>query len=281
MFGDFLYIFSEKYHTDIIFDLYNINNIPRKGRSEMALTNIKSDTYIHLDAEKKDNSEHEEDQSADGMYGLISTGGNPAILRTAMQFQQIMLLYEGAVQQVKNKLDILSKEFHINNNRNPIDSIRYRIKEPMSIAEKLNRKGYEVTLDNMVNKLDDIAGIRVVCPFISDVYAVADMLTKQDDIRLIEKKDYVENPKGNGYRSLHLVLEVMVFLSDRKQPVRVEVQIRTIAMNFWASLEHQLRYKSHSEISESISEDLKECAEIIALTDKRMQRIKEQIDEVD
>lgn len=249
----------------------------------MAIANVKSEVYLELDTEKRQTADvscQPETNSAN-VYGIMTADGNPAILQTAMQFQQIMLLYEGAVQQVKNKLDILSKEFHINNNRNPIDSIRYRIKEPMSIAEKLSRKGMDVTLENMVTKLNDIAGIRVVCPFISDVYTVADMLIMQDDIRLVEKKDYVENPKENGYRSLHLVLEVMVFLSDRKQPVRVEVQIRTIAMNFWASLEHQLRYKSSSEISESISEDLKECAEIIALTDKRMQRIKEQIDEVD
>lgn len=194
-------------------------------------------------------------------------------VEVALQFQHLMMLYEGVIQQIKTKLEILDNEFLVKSNRNPIESVKTRIKSPMSIADKLQSKGYELSIPSMVQNLNDIAGIRVICPFISDIYAVLDMLVSQDDITLISKKDYIKNPKKNGYRSLHLVLEVPVFLSDRKQSVKVEVQIRTIAMNFWASLEHQLRYKSENDVPPNISQDLKDCAIIIADTDMKMQQI--------
>lgn len=143
----------------------------------------------------------------------------------------------------------------------------------MSIAEKLQRKGLPVTIDNMVNKLYDIAGIRVTCPFISDVYHVTQMLLSQDDITLVELKDYIKNPKENGYRSLHLIVKVGVFFSDQRREIPVEIQIRTIAMDFWASLEHQLHYKKDYKMPDDICSELKSCADVIASTDERMQAL--------
>ncbi|MBP3506677.1 MAG: GTP pyrophosphokinase family protein, partial [Lachnospiraceae bacterium] len=167
--------------------------------------------------------------------------------------------------------------FSVRYQRNPISFIKTRIKSPDSILKKLQSKGYEISLESIHYNLHDVAGIRVICSFIDDIYEVARMLTSQDDIILIETKDYIQNPKENGYRSLHLIVEVPVFMSDRKQPMQVEVQIRTIAMDFWASLDHQLRYKKDLENAEQISADLKECADIITATDQRMQIIKYQI----
>lgn len=200
--------------------------------------------------------------------------GNPnAILDYAMQFQQLLMMYESGIKQVTTKFEILENEFESKHERNPIETITSRIKEPMSIAEKLQRKGLPVTIDNMVNKLYDIAGIRVTCPFISDVYHVTQMLLSQDDITLVELKDYIKNPKENGYRSLHLIVKVGVFFSDQRREIPVEIQIRTIAMDFWASLEHQLHYKKDYKMPEDICSELKSCADVIASTDERMQAL--------
>lgn len=207
-------------------------------------------------------------------YDTFKQTNNPdSFMETALQFQQLMVLYEGGAQQVKTKLEILNKEFHLKSNRNPIESVKCRIKDPASITDKLQRAGLEVSLPSMIQNLNDIAGIRVICPFIHDIYAVSKMLLKQDDVTLIKMKDYIKDPKENGYRSLHMVLEIPVFLSDRQQAVKVEVQIRTIAMDFWASLEHQLRYKTEGDIPPNIIQDLKDCAEVIATTDMKMQQI--------
>lgn len=214
-------------------------------------------------------------QAADDNRDLLS---NPnAILDTAMQFQQLLMLYESGIKQITTKLEILEDEFESKHERNPIETITSRIKEPMSIAEKLQRKGLPVTIDNMVTKLYDIAGIRVTCPFISDVYHVTQMLLSHDDITLVELKDYIKEPKENGYRSLHIIVKVGVFFSDQKREIPVEIQIRTIAMDFWASLEHQLHYKKDYEMPANISEELKSCADIIANTDERMQAIAKNI----
>lgn len=214
-------------------------------------------------------------QAADDNRGLFD---NPnAILDTAMQFQQLLMLYESGIKQITTKLEILEDEFESKHERNPIETITSRIKEPMSIAEKLQRKGLSVTIDNMVSKLYDIAGIRVTCPFISDVYHVTQMLLAQDDITLVELKDYIKEPKKNGYRSLHIIVKVGVFFSDQHREIPVEVQIRTIAMDFWASLEHQLHYKKDYDMPANISEELKSCADIIAATDERMQNLAKNI----
>jgi putative GTP pyrophosphokinase len=196
-----------------------------------------------------------------------------AIMATALQFQQLFMLYESGIKQITTKLEILDDEFASKHQRNPIENITSRIKEPVSIAEKLQRKGLAVTIDNMVNRLYDIAGIRVTCPFISDVYHVMQMLLQQDDIELIELKDYIKSPKASGYRSLHAVVKVGVYFSDQKRDIPVEIQIRTIAMDFWASLEHQLHYKKDFKMPANVDEELRSIAETITQTDRRMQEL--------
>ena len=207
----------------------------------------------------------------------LSEHDEEQLIESAMQLQQVMLLYEAGIREIKTKLDILSDESRISGKPNPIDSIKSRIKTPRSIIGKLKRRGYPISLQSMMENLNDIGGIRVICPFIEDIYTVADMLMRQDDLTLLEKKDYVRSPKPNGYRSLHLILEVPIFLSEATKPVRIELQLRTIAMDFWASLEHQLRYKSDIEVPPQISDDLKACADVIAATDEEMQRIAKEL----
>ena len=207
----------------------------------------------------------------------LSEHDEEQLIESAMQLQQVMLLYEAGIREIKTKLDILSDESRISGKPNPIDSIKSRIKTPRSIIGKLKRRGYPISLQSMMENLNDIGGIRVICPFIEDIYTVADMLMRQDDLTLLEKKDYIRSPKPNGYRSLHLILEVPIFLSEATKPVRIELQLRTIAMDFWASLEHQLRYKSDIEVSPQISDDLKACADVIAATDEEMQRIAKEL----
>ena len=171
----------------------------------------------------------------------------------------------------------LNEQFSLEYDRNPIESIKTRVKSLDGIVRKVRRKNIPLTLSAIEQNINDIAGIRVVCSFPEDIYLLADCLLQQDDIRLIEQKDYIKHPKENGYRSLHLILEVPIFLAERTQPVRIELQIRTMAMDFWASLEHQLRYKSDVEIPEHVSDDLKKCADVIAETDQEMQRIAKEL----
>lgn len=191
----------------------------------------------------------------------------------AARLDEFMLVYEAAVSTVKTKLQILNSEFQCRNDRNPIENVKSRIKSPNSIIDKLIRKGLDPTFQNMVEFVHDIAGIRVICPFISDVYEVSQMLTSQSDIQVVEIKDYIKNPKPNGYRSLHIIITVTVCFSDRIQQVPVELQFRTIAMNFWASLEHQLRYKKQVDFTEQMQDELLECANLMADADGRMQKL--------
>ncbi len=216
-------------------------------------------------------------KTAEDNKKLLANPG--AILDMAMQFQQLLMMYESAVKQITTKFEILESEFESKHERNPIENISSRIKEPLSIAEKLQRKGLSVTIDNMVNKLYDIAGIRVTCPFISDVYHVAKMLLQQDDVKLIEMKDYIKNPKPSGYRSLHVIVKVGVYFSDEKREIPVEIQIRTIAMDFWAALEHQLHYKKDYTMPADVKKELKSCADTIHNTDLRMQEIAKNLPE--
>lgn len=195
----------------------------------------------------------------------------------AIQFRELMMMYNCAIREVRTKLEVLNDELSIRNSRNPIEFIESRIKRPLSIVDKLKRYGEPVNVEFIERSLNDVAGIRVICPFIDDIYSVADMLLSQDDITLIKKKDYIENPKPNGYRSLHLILEVPVFFSNQKKPMRVEVQIRTIAMDFWSSVDHQLKYKHDVPNADELSAQLKECADIISQTDMRMLAIKNQL----
>ncbi|MBQ9758086.1 MAG: GTP pyrophosphokinase family protein [Clostridia bacterium] len=196
----------------------------------------------------------------------------------AHQFEELMMIYQCAIQEVTTKLEVLSHEMSVRQNRNPIETVKYRIKKPKSIAEKLMRNGLPITLEAVSTKLNDVAGVRVICSFIDDIYTVANMLTRQDDVKLLSVKDYIKKPKENGYRSYHMIIEIPVFFSDKKQPVKVEVQIRTIAMDFWASLEHQVKYKKDVPNPEEIQARLKKCADVIAATDNEMQNIAQYID---
>ncbi len=200
---------------------------------------------------------------------------DPQVINSHLrETKEMMLMYDCGIKEVKTKLEILNNEFQIQQQRNPIEYLKSRVKSLESIVKKLHKKGYTLSVENAMKELNDIAGIRVICSFIDDIYSVADMLKNQDDITVILEKDYIQHPKPNGYRSYHMVLEVPVFFSQRKQNVKVEVQIRTIAMDFWASLEHKLYYKETDITSEEISQRLKKCADIIADTDIEMQSIR-------
>ena len=197
----------------------------------------------------------------------------------ARQFQQAMMRYTCAIREVKTKLEVLNDELSVKNQRNPIEMIKSRVKKPKSIVEKLQRRGFEISLESMEKNLDDVAGIRIICSFLDDIYEVADMLIRQDDVKVIAVKDYIQNPKPNGYRSYHMIIEIPVFFSDSKKPIRVEVQIRTIAMDFWASLDHQLKYKkSFIDDNGEISEELRKCANVIAETAQKMLAIRKRIE---
>ena len=200
-----------------------------------------------------------------------------SILETLTDIEQDMAVYESGIQEIRTKLEILQRDARYGKGHNPIESIKSRIKRPLSIIEKMYRKGFPISLKSMWENLNDVAGVRVICPFIEDIYTVAEMLTRQDDLKVIQEKDYIKNPKPNGYRSYHMVLEVPVFLSDRTEPVRVEVQLRTIAMDFWASLEHQLKYKKDIDDAESIMYELRACADVINRTDYHMQSLRDRI----
>ncbi len=203
-------------------------------------------------------------------------------LEESKQFEELMMMYECAIKEVQTKLEILDREFSVLHRRNPISSIESRVKSPMSIYRKLKKDGLPVSVKTIVRNLNDVAGIRVICNFIDDIYDIVRMVAKQDDLRVVSIKDYIRHPKANGYRSYHMIVEVPVFFSRKKQIMRVEIQIRTIAMNFWASLEHQIRYKKNIENMEGIDEisrELYEAAEIIAQTDEKMQSIKYKIDQ--
>ena len=198
-----------------------------------------------------------------------------------IEIDEITMIYSCAIKEIRSKLEILDYEFKIKRKRNPIEYIKSRVKKPKSIMNKLYRKNLELSFTSARKNLNDIAGIRVTCSFVSDIYEIADMLKNQEDITLIEENDYIKNPKANGYRSLHMVLEIPVFFSDHIERVRVEVQIRTIAMDFWASLEHKLHYKKGEKVPMYIKEELKQCAEVIAETDKKMQEIQRVVEELD
>ena len=193
--------------------------------------------------------------------------------------RDLMSCYRCAIMEIETKFRVLNERFSLQHDRNPIDSIQSRLKSPDSILDKMLRKKLPFTLEAIENNIFDIAGIRVVCSFVDDIYMLADCLLQQDDITLIERKDYIKNPKKNGYRSLHLIIEVPIFLQNTKKLVYVEVQFRTIAMDFWASLDHQMKYKKDLDESEEISEQLRECAEVIAQTDEKMQLIRRKIEE--
>ena len=210
---------------------------------------------------------------------LYMNSENPELINDFQPFISMMMYYECALMEIETKLKVLNNEFALRHNRNPFESIKCRIKKPASIVEKMKKKGLDVTIDNIENNLSDIAGIRVICSFPEDIYAVSELLTKQDDITVIQTKDYIRNPKPNGYRSLHLIVEIPIFLSNEKKPVKVEVQFRTIAMDFWASLDHKLKYKRDNlRHPELIAQELKKCADTANAMDYKMQEIRNMLE---
>ena len=189
--------------------------------------------------------------------------------------EQIILksYFKSAIQTVENKLSIMNEEYFNVYGRKPIQMITSRVKKEQSIIDKMKRHGYELTMDNAVQKLYDIAGVRAICAFEHDVYHLAEVLLQHEDIRLFHRKDFIQNPKESGYRSLHLLISVHIYLAAGKRDVRVEVQLRTITMDFWASMEHELRYKQHIAFPEELNREILECAELSAALDERMGRL--------
>ena len=193
------------------------------------------------------------------------------------QYREMMQLYSAAVREVRTKVEILDEEFRTRYAHNPIHHIDSRLKSPQSMMKKLARKGLPQTLEAAEANLNDIAGVRIICNYLEDIYRIADLLQRQRDVEFVHRRDYIENPKESGYRSLHLVIRIPVFLSSHTELVPVEVQIRTIAMDFWATLEHQLRYKSNHETTQQLRRRLQHCAEASAALDREMQDIYREI----
>ena len=186
------------------------------------------------------------------------------------QWKSVMFLYDSALKEINTKIEILNNEFVHIYNYNPIEHIKSRLKTPDSIVKKLKRYGFEVTIDNMVEKLSDIAGIRIICSFTSDIYQIAEMITKQSDVTVLYVKDYIKNPKPNGYKSYHMVVTIPIYLTDGPVDTKVEIQIRTIAMDFWASLEHKIYYKFEGNAPAYLQQELKACADVVNMLDAKM-----------
>lgn len=189
-------------------------------------------------------------------------------------YRELMSYYRCAMMEVSTKFNVLDEELSLQYDRNPIEAIKTRLKSPDSIMDKLSRRGLPFSAESIEQNLNDIAGVRVICAYISDIYMLRDALLRQDDIVLLQEKDYIKNPKPNGYRSLHLIVETPIFLHDQKKQMRVEVQFRTMAMDWWASVEHKLRYKKPAA-PEEVNSELKECAEISADLDKRLEKLRQ------
>ncbi|HEY5555704.1 GTP pyrophosphokinase family protein [Acetobacterium sp.] len=207
----------------------------------------------------------------------ISFSENPEINEHLKEFVIQQQVYRAAIKEIKTKFEILDEEFEAKYDHNPINHMEYRLKSPKSIVEKMQKKGLEINVDSIRNNLTDIAGVRVICNYLDDINHITNLLLRHDDITLVRKHDYITHPKENGYRSLHLIVLIPIFLAERTESVPVEIQIRTIAMNFWATLEHQLKYKAHNEISQNLRDRLKSCAESITHLDDEMQMIHKEI----
>lgn len=192
-------------------------------------------------------------------------------------WESLMFLYNSALKEVTTKLEILNDEFVHVHKYNPIEYIKSRIKSPESIVKKLKRHQLEINVDNMINNINDIAGVRIVCSFTSDIYQIAEMIGKQNDLTVIYVKDYIRNPKPSGYKSFHMLVSVPIFLGDKVVDTKVEIQIRTIAMDFWASLEHKIYYKFEGHAPEYISQELRDCAKIVSQLDLKMLQLNNEI----
>ncbi len=212
------------------------------------------------------------EKHAEGMKFLeIINSNHLGTLKT--ELTRFIMAYKFAVDEVSTKINILREEFHFMHDYNPIENVKSRVKSPESIISKVLRKNLETTLPSIKENILDIAGIRITCSFIADIYKISEMLQNQKDVTLLKCKDYIKNPKQNGYSSLHLIIEIPVFLSDRVERIPVEIQIRTIAMDFWASLEHKIFYKYNQEVPKRLIRELKEAATAVAKLDLKMERI--------
>jgi len=192
-------------------------------------------------------------------------------------WEEVVLIYNSALKEIGTKLEILNDEFQHVHQYNPIEHIKSRIKRPQSIVKKLKKHGYESTIDNMVKYVNDIAGVRVICSFTSDIYRIAEMIINQNDIKVVSVKDYILNPKPSGYKSYHLIVTIPIFLSDRIVDAKVEIQIRTVAMDFWASLEHKIHYKFEGNVPMHIKQELVECANMVSELDAKMLSLNEEV----
>ena len=194
------------------------------------------------------------------------------------EFQEMMTLYNCAIMEIETKLNVLNEEFSLQYDRNPFESIETRLKSPTSIVEKMMIHNMDINVENMEGEIFDIAGIRVVCSFKEDIYRLADLLVQQDDVLLLARKDYIANPKPNGYRSFHIIVDIPIFLSRGKKHMKVEVQFRTIAMDFWASVDHKLKYKKEIANPKEVGDRLKNCADRLAEMDDEMEAIRQSLD---
>lgn len=200
------------------------------------------------------------------------------VKRYSRPYKELMAYYRCAMMEVSTKFNVLNEELSLQYDRNPIETIKTRLKTPESIFEKLTRRGLPLTVESIEENLNDVAGVRVICSYTSDIYMLAEALLRQDDITLVRKKDYIQSPKPNGYRSLHLIVAIPIFLHDQKRMMRVEVQFRTISMDFWASLEHKIRYKKELPIIQEVEEELLSCANLSATLEARMEGIQKLVD---
>lgn len=201
----------------------------------------------------------------------------PVFYNETEEWKNALLLYDSALKQINTKLEILNNEFKLVHQYNPIEHITSRIKTPQSIAKKLRHNNRELTVENIIKYVNDVAGIRIICSFTSDIYRIADLIARQSDIKVLKVKDYIMCPKENGYTSYHMIVAVPVYLTDRMVETKVEIQIRTIAMDLWASLEHKIYYKFEGNAPEHIRKELKECAEIVSYLDQKMLSLNEEI----
>ncbi|MDQ0345570.1 putative GTP pyrophosphokinase [Lederbergia wuyishanensis] len=194
-----------------------------------------------------------------------------------VELTRFMMAYKFACDEINTKINILSDEFNYIHDYNPIEHVKSRVKSPESIFKKVLRKGYDFSLDSIRENIRDIAGVRITCSFISDIYVLSDMLKNQGDIKIVEVKDYIKNPKPNGYQSLHMIVEIPIFMTDRTENTYVEIQIRTIAMDFWASLEHKIYYKYNKEIPERLANELRNAAVVAAELDRKMEQLQKEV----
>lgn len=213
------------------------------------------------------------------IVALAMVDGSRRMMNTMVSFQELLMRYTCALKEIQTKFEVLNTEYNVRYRRNPIVSIHTRLKQTASIMEKMDRLGISFSPENVEEHLNDVAGVRVICSYLDDIYALAEALTKQDDVTLIRTKDYIRSPKSNGYRSLHLIVSIPVFFADQKRNMKVEVQIRTVAMDYWAELEHQLKYKQEVPNEREIATELKFCAEEMSQIDLKMLSIRKRIED--